>query len=276
VTGRNAWLRAAEAVAAARLTERDRAICEELYEQRVLTSLQVRELHFQSNYRARKRLLELHRLAVLDRFRPYRRQGSYPYHYLLDELGAAVVASERGLEPRELEWSRARSLKLASSGQLQHLVQANGFFTKLIEALRPRRGLALLDWWGQRRCAQVWGELVRPDGYCALARNGDLLELCLEWDRGSEPLGRLADKLVRYAELEAALGRTLAVAIVASSERREREIHRAVRPESERVLLTTADRHTADPLAANWLMSGARLRTSLLELAERPARPPNP
>jgi hypothetical protein len=55
---------------------------------------------------------------VFDRFRPYRRAGSYPYHYLLDEPGAAVVASERGLEPRELDWSRARSLKLASSSQL--------------------------------------------------------------------------------------------------------------------------------------------------------------
>src|SRR5436853_2663001 len=80
-----------------RLTERDRAICETLYEQRLLTTEQLHELYFPNVVRARKRLVELYRLGVVDRFRPYRPTGSAPCHYVLDQLGVAVVASERGL-----------------------------------------------------------------------------------------------------------------------------------------------------------------------------------
>jgi hypothetical protein len=145
-----------------RLTERDRLICRDLYEHRVLTSIQIFELRFDSAYRARKRLLELHRLRVVERFRPYREHGSHPHHCLLDEVGARLVAAERGVEPGELDWSRARALKLASSTQLRHLVEANGFFTRLASALRTEPNLELAAWWGQRRCAQAWGEVVRP------------------------------------------------------------------------------------------------------------------
>jgi type II secretory pathway component PulL len=120
---------------------------------------------------------------------------------------------------------------------------------------------------GQRRCAQAWGELVRPDGYCALASGDSVVELCLEWDRASEPLARLAEKIVRYRELEAALERALTVAIVVPSERREREIHHALHDEP-RLLLTTADRHQADPLAANWLQARAAARISLRAAAQ--------
>jgi hypothetical protein len=250
-----------------RLTERDRVICERLYEHRVLTSIQVHELLFDSAYRARKRLLELHRLRVVERFRPYRQYGSHPHHYLLDEVGARVVAAERGVEPIELDWSRARALKLASSGQLRHQVEANGFFTRLAIALRAEPGWEPAEWWGQRRCGQAWGELVRPDGYCQINRGVRAIGLWLEWDRGTEPLDRIAGKLERYEELALALERELNVLIVAPGERREREIRRALRASADaRALTTTADRHHRDPLARNWLGAETALRVALGEL----------
>ncbi|MGH2461976.1 MAG: replication-relaxation family protein [Chloroflexota bacterium] len=254
--------------AAERLTERDRTICELLYEHRVLTSLQLRELHFSGDHRARQRLVDLYRLGVLDRFRPHRQTGSAPYHYLLGKLGAEIVAAERGLAPNELDWQRDSKLKLASSSQLTHLVGANGFFTRLIAALHERPDLELLEWWGQRRCGNAWGELVRPDGYCALALpDGDVLELCLEWDRSTEPHHRIDDKVARYRELEAALDRDLTIAIVAPTDRREQELNRHLGNHSAHgVVLTTADRHAADPLARNWLQPAATTRRALTEL----------
>ncbi len=252
-----------------RLTERDRAICEALYEHRVLTSEQLCELYFPNIDRARHRLVELYRLRVLDRFRPYRANGSAPYHYLLDQLGAAVVASERGVEPDELDWSRTKALKLATSKQLDHLVETNGFFSRLIAATRPRADVEVATWWGQRRCAQAWGELVRPDGYCSLAGDGQVLELCLEWDRGSETLARIEEKLVRYGELEAALERPLTLAFVAPSEGREHELLRVLRQHAATpLLLTTAARHAADPLGDNWLSPNGETRLSLPRAAQ--------
>ncbi|HET8894212.1 MAG TPA: replication-relaxation family protein [Gaiellaceae bacterium] len=256
-----------------RLTERDRTIFEAVYEHRVLTSEQLRQLFFVGGQRARQRLVELYRLRMLDRFRPYQQHGSAPYHYLLDQLGAAAVATERGLEPAELDWSRAKALKLASSKQLDHLVEANGFFTSLIEATRTRGGIEIIAWWGQRRCAQAWGELVRPDGYGAMESDGAVVELYLEWDRGSEALSRIEDKLIRYGELEAALGRRPRVVFVAPSDGRERELLRVLREHAASdTLITTADRHTTDPLGTNWLSPHHETRLNLIHAAQEPPR----
>src|SRR5262249_5012026 len=109
-----------------RLTVRDRGICETLYEQRLLTTEKLHQLYFPHIVRARKRLVELYRRGVVDRFRPYRQTGSAPCHYVLDQLGAEIVASERGVAVGDLDWSRAKALKLASSTHLDHLVEANG------------------------------------------------------------------------------------------------------------------------------------------------------
>jgi hypothetical protein len=102
------------AALAAHVTPRDRAICEALYEHRVLTATQLAQLHFNSLERARKRLTILHQLWVLERFRPHRDQGSHPYHYLLDRLGAQLVAAERGLDLADLDWTRAKTLRATS------------------------------------------------------------------------------------------------------------------------------------------------------------------
>ena len=171
---------------ARRITERDRQITGALYEHRVLTAQQVHELYFDSLDRAQRRLAQLHELGVLERFRPYRQYGSHPYHYLLAHAGALLLASERGVEVSELDWTRAKTLRLAASEQLAHQVQANGIVTRLAQALRATPGAALVEWRGQRRCAQAWGELVRPDSFLRLQLPAGQVQLWLEHDRSTE------------------------------------------------------------------------------------------
>jgi hypothetical protein len=261
----------------ARVTARDRAICEALYEHRVLTATQLAQLHFNSPERARQRLAVLHQLQVLERFRPHREHGSHPYHYLLDRLGAQLVAAQRGLDVTDLDWTRAKSLRLATSAQLRHLIEASGFFTRLAQALRHTPNAELQTWWGQRRCALAWGDLVRPDGHARLTLPTGHLDIWLEWDRGTEPHDRLRDKLDRYEELALALEHPLTLLFVAPSERREHHIlDRLPAAGGVRVLTTTAERHHADPLARNWLTAGAERRAALGEPTSRPqieARP---
>jgi protein involved in plasmid replication-relaxation len=265
------------AALAAHVTDRDRAICQALYEHRVLTATQLAQLHFTSLERARKRLALLHQLGVLERFRPHREQGSHPYHYLLDRLGAQLVAAQRGVDLADLDWTRAKTLRLATSTQLQHLIEASGFFTRLAQALRQMPNAALLAWTGQRRCAQRWGDLVRPDGHARLALPTGRLQIWLEWDRGTEPHARLHDKLDRYEELALALEEPLTLLFVAPGERRERHIRDGLRPAGEvRALTTTAARHHADPLAHNWLAPGAERRVAFGELASPSSLAPGP
>jgi len=77
---------------AGRLTSRDLWICQLLQEHRVLTTRQLTDLTFPTRDRAEQRLL-LHRLEILERFRPRRDRGTAPYHYVLGPAGTRVLAA---------------------------------------------------------------------------------------------------------------------------------------------------------------------------------------
>src|SRR6266545_8056466 len=60
---------------------------------------------------------------------------------------------------------------------------------------------ALITWWSERQCTQRWGQVVRPDAYGRWRDGGLEVDFFLEYDRGTEELGRLLGKLDAYAEL---------------------------------------------------------------------------
>lgn len=193
---------AAVAALASRLTERDRLVALACYEHRVLTTEQLRRLHFGSARRARQRLEELYRLRVLDRFRPPRErgQGSAPFHWLLDEAGAHVVAEAIGLERSELRWRHQAAIAVASSSKLAHQLEVNELFSRLAEEA-TKAGGQLASWWGERRCLAALGGQAAPDGYGRLELPGrESASFLLELDRGTErPAERLRLKARRYA-----------------------------------------------------------------------------
>ena len=186
---------------AGRLTGRDRDLCRLLAEHRVLTTPQLVDLAFGSRNAAEHRLALLHRLGVVDRFRPHRTPGSAPYHYLLGPLGAALLAARTEQDPAQVGYRRDRTLALAHSQRLQHLLGVNGFFTSLVRAARGHPDAALEVWWSEQRCAARWGRLVRPDGYGRWREHRQRVDFFLEYDRGSEAPQRLVGKLVGYLEL---------------------------------------------------------------------------
>ena len=194
---------AAERLAAltGRLTDRDRTLCQLLHQHRVLTTPQLIDLAFPSRNAAEHRLAILHQLGVLDRFRPHHTPGSAPYHYVLGPLGAALLAAQTDQEPAQLGYRRDRALALAHSQRLAHLLGVNGFFCALARAARHDPAAALEVWWSEQRCAAQWGRLVHPDGYGRWREQQSRVDFFLEYDRGSEPLGRLAAKLPGYHAL---------------------------------------------------------------------------
>jgi hypothetical protein len=194
---------AAERLAAltGRLTDRDRTLCQLLHQHRVLTTPQLIDLAFASRNAAEHRLAILHQLGVLDRFRPHHTPGSAPYHYVLGPLGAALLAAEADQEPAQLGYRRDRTLALAHSQRLAHLLGVNSFFCALARAARQDPGAALEVWWSEQRCAAQWGRLVHPDGYGRWREQQTRVDFFLEYDRGSEPAGRLAAKLPGYLQL---------------------------------------------------------------------------
>lgn len=184
------------------LTERDRRIALDCYEHRVLTTEQLRRLHFAGRRTASARLGELFTLRVLDRFRPAWRhgEGSTPYHWVLDEAGARIVAADLGIERAELRWRHDAALGVASSAKLAHQVAANDFFTALAEQARAAGG-ALTEWYGDRTTHDLLAGVVVPDGYGVLELpRQPPTHLLLELDRGTETHDRLLDKARGYAK----------------------------------------------------------------------------
>jgi hypothetical protein len=199
------------AALAARLTARDRWLLRMLHEHRVLTTGHITQLAFGTTRAATARLSVLYQLRAIDRFRPLAPAGSAPLHFILDEGGAAVLAAEDGITVAELGYRRDRALAIALSAQLAHTTGANGVFTALAAAARTSGGQAALDcWWSERRCAAVWGDLARPDGYGRwreqLPGGAVAVDFFLEYDTGTENLARVVAKLAGYAGLGARTG----------------------------------------------------------------------
>jgi hypothetical protein len=188
------------------LTERDRGVALCLYDQQVLTTDQLTLLFFSSKRRAQDRLLFLYRQRVLDRFYPQSRfdAGKPQAHWLLDEAGAHLVAASLDLDRRHLDWQRRNDW--SSHPQLAHRLEVNRFVTDLIATTLPDPSLGVVAWFGPRQAAARLGErmrgTVRPDAELILTTPRGPVDLLVEWDRGTETLDRLDEKLRRYRKAE--------------------------------------------------------------------------
>jgi Replication-relaxation len=248
------------------LTERDQRICADLFEHRILTTIQLFELHFPTYPRARKRLLQLYRLGLVWRTRPLKHPGSLPWHYVLDEPGALVVADSRGIERNELSFRFDKVLGVMDSQRLRHLRETNGFFTRLAYACRRSdERYRLAEWWSERTCVERWQGLIRPDGLARLEGPDGSVTFALELDRGTEPRDRLSEKLERYGLITDGPDGPDAVLFCFTSGERERSA-REVLARPTCVATTSLERYRGDPLGHVWRQVGADRRERLIDL----------
>lgn len=178
-----------------RLMPRDRRLLTLLAEHQVLTTEQIAVMFFDSERRARRRLLTLYQRGVLDRFRHGVRPGSQAWRWNLGPVGAAVVAAANNKQPPRPQQVRAAVDRLATSPRLHHLLETNQFFTQLAGHARHHPDTRLERWWSERRATAAAGGLVRPDGAGMWAEAGQRMAFWLEVDRGHEPQPRLIAKL---------------------------------------------------------------------------------
>ena len=153
----------------------------------------------------------------------------------------------------------------------------NGFFCALAQAARDQPGSALVSWRSERRCAELYGTLVRPDAAGIYQEGGQRVGFFLEHDTGSEPLARMASKLAGYAELHAAGGPRHPVCFWLPSATREARLRRLLTERQGPITLATASAELAGALGTGpagviWLAAGTDRRRRLAELAgpERP------
>ena len=255
--------------AASFLTSRDRKICMDLYEHKVLTTSQLTDLHFDSQRVTERRLLKLYQLGVVQRFRPVSEIGSYPFHFLLGDLGAQVVAAELAVELKDLKLAKDRLVRIAYSPRLSHLVALNTFFTRLIHHCRQSQELRVTHWWSEERVRRRWGQIVLPDALGQLEGAGHRVRFFLELDQGTESPSKLAKKLPGYRQASLVRGSPELLLFCFPDNRREASARKALVPCGITIATTTMDRHSADPLGDNWLALGSGKRAGLMEIRPR-------
>jgi hypothetical protein len=188
---------------ASHLTERDRRIAIDCFEHRVLTTSQIKRLCFSGTRSATARLDLLYSLRVLDRFRPSlpRGEGTAPYHWVLDEGGALLVADHRGMDRAELGWQHSVAVGIANSQKLAHHVEANEFFVSVAVDTDDAAG-TLSEWYGENTCHHIFSGAVVADGYGVLSfPDRAPLHFLIELDRGTEASGRVRKKAEDYARM---------------------------------------------------------------------------
>jgi hypothetical protein len=270
------------------LTARDHILLGWLYDHGVLTSFQIAHALFPSLDFCQRRLRTLYRLRLVARFRPQRADGgSYPYHYVIDQLGAEVVAARRDERPPRRDHAKLERRRWTSSRTLAHRLGVNQFFTDLAGYARTHPDAQLRQWLPESACRQVttftgpddpalvraYQPRVRPDGYAVWADDGAELPVFVEFDTGSEQLSVVIDKLTAYRDLFTTLGRVWPVLFWLHSSARERQMRCRLAELPTVVLVATGARDYAAsaglcPAEAVWATvhgDGTRLR--LAELA---------
>jgi len=249
-----------------RIQERDVQILLDLHEHRVLTTQQIAELHFPSYHVGWKRLHMLEQLGLVRHFQPAFWHGSAPYHFVLDEPGALLVAVRLDTDLKSLGWKPDDAIRIARSQAREHLVEVNRFFTRLTWRCRTSGIATLTEWVGERRAGRGWGVGIQPDGVGRVSGEASDVRFFFELDRGTETHGQLLAKLRRYSEVGLLPDVPRALLFAFASERREMEARQALRIPDMSVATTVLGMAMADPLGSVWLPVGQPIRLSLLEV----------
>ncbi|MFI7487848.1 replication-relaxation family protein [Micromonospora echinaurantiaca] len=270
------------------LTDRDRVLLGWLYDHGVLPSFQIAQALFSSLDFCQRRLRTLYRLRLVARFRPQRADGgSYPYHYVIDQLGAEVVAASRDERPPRRDHARVERRRWTSSRSLAHRLGVNGFFTELAGYARTNPRAELVDWLSEAACqrsgtftrledpglVRAYQPRVRPDGYGLWTESGVMVPFFVEYDTGREQLAVLTGKLASYRELFAKIGRAWPVLFWLHSAAREANLRRLLADTPPQVPVATGARDYAAtaglcPAEAVWAVpGGGGQRQRLADLA---------
>jgi hypothetical protein len=241
---------------AGRLTAGDRQVCRLLGDHQVLTSGLLALLLGTPPRTLQQRLTTLTTLKVVDRFRPHRPvgAGSAPYHYLLGEAGAAVLAADPSATVDRPGWDRGQLGGLAYvNGGLTHLLAVNTVVAQLTHTARHRVGTRLVCWWPAQRCHAQWGRLIAPDAYARWQDPDGEIDFFLHHHPTQPAADQPAVLLEGYNELAAATGITTPVLLSAGDPHREAQLRGRLTGQRLLVPVATSNPACGPPTEAVWL-----------------------
>jgi hypothetical protein len=240
---------------AGRLTAGDRQVCRLLGDHQVLTTGLLALLLGTPPRTLQQRLTTLTTLKVVDRFRPHQPvgAGSAPYHYLLGEAGATVLATDGSVTVDRSGGDRAQLAGLAhANGHLTHLLAVNTVVAQLTHTARHRAGTRLVCWWPAQRCQARWGRLIAPDAYARWQDPDGEVDFFLH--HAAQPAAdQPAVRLEGYNDLAAATGITTPVLLYPGDPDQEAQLRERLSGQRLLVPVATSNPASGPPAEAVWL-----------------------
>lgn len=206
-------------------------------------------------------------------------------HFVLGEFGLRLLAARAGVPFQRFanHTPFVAALPGVASGRLQtlvrqfeHTVGANSFMLACLRGGPGADSPTLAVWQNpieavvRFECGGV-RRALRPDGAGEVVQEGSPRSFFLEWDRGTERINVLLEKLTRYAAYyrSASAASADALLVVTPTPHREIVVWRAVsavmRPEAERGVVRTTVASLVDqygPYAPIWRQFGSDARGS--------------
>ncbi|MDE3721438.1 replication-relaxation family protein [Nocardiopsis sp. N85] len=205
-----------------KITPRDRRILTDLYEHNVLTTHHLHRLHFEgcSRRTVNQRMSQLRLYRLVAPFRPYTHAGTSPHHWVVDQLGAQLLAAQRQSEPAELDYRADHRMRVAHSLRLGHVLGLADTFVAFTLAARRTSSASLECWYSERESARRWGRHIRPDAYIQWNQDQTVLHAFVEYDTGTEPLTKVVRKMGGYTSLALESGLASIALFAVHSDRR--------------------------------------------------------
>lgn len=260
-----------------RLRPRDYTIAFLLHDHTTLTSDQLTAILFNNPITCRHRLNVLRSFGFVDRFIRRNHPGAPNLIcWIPGPLSARLSALSADENPPTARALRERQDRICANPTLDHLIATNWFFIKLLAHARANEQTSLLRWWSERTTAATYGQRIHPDGHGVWADGDRQTGFYLELDRGTEPIGKLADKLSSHRRLRAEGGPSYPILFALPSRAREQNLHRrlAERPEPSLVVATTSPEAGDNPAEPVWrLVGNGRHRHALADLPASHGQP---
>jgi hypothetical protein len=241
---------------AGRLTAGDRQVCRLLGDHQILTAGLLALLLGTPPRTLQQRLTTLTTLKVVDRFRPHQPvgAGSAPYHYLLGEAGAAVLAADGSATADRPGWDRAQLAGVAhANGHLTHLLAVNTVLAQLTHTARHRAGTRLVCWWPAGRCQAKWGRLITPDSYVRWQDPDGEVDFFLHHHPTQPAADQPALQLDGYNDLAAATAITTPVLLSAGDPDQEAQLRDRLTGQRLLVPVATSNPACGPPTDPVWL-----------------------
>ncbi len=263
-----------------RMQRRDQAIARLLDEHRTLTTTQIAAVFFSTDSTAANRLYELRRVGWLNRFIAAPGLGRPGVHWVLGPTGAVWSAGYDDRIPPHPNTSIRRAIALSASANLTHTDGANQFFVDLLARARAQPDCRVERWWSATHVGEAFGQRVHPDGHAVWREGARQVGFLLEYDTGTETLGRLKDKLDPYVRLRRDGGPDYPVLFYLPSPVRETNFHRKLNGLAATLPITVATAtpsgagaHPDGPAGPIWKVAGnGRSRYRLAALLSHPGR----